>query len=177
MTGHTERHSPGEYDPENADKINYCPQCGAKVERKLLFGRLRPTCPACGWIYFADPKVAAAVLVERDQRILLVRRINQPFRGQWSLPAGFINAGEDPVETARRECLEETGLLVRVTGLLDIISGREHRNGADFVIFYRAEVVDGELQAGDDADAVEWFARDDLPPLAFPSTQAILDRY
>jgi ADP-ribose pyrophosphatase YjhB (NUDIX family) len=92
----------------------------------------------------------------------------------WTLPAGFVNAGEDPAVAAARECLEETGLTVRVTRVLDVIAGREHPRGADFVIVYRAEVVSGDLQAADDADQVAWFERDQLPPLAFQATQLIL---
>jgi 8-oxo-dGTP diphosphatase len=124
-----------------------------------------------------DPKVAAAVLVVQDDRVLLVRRVNEPFRGLWTLPAGFVNGGEDPAEAAARECLEETGLSVRVTRVYDIVSGREHPRGADFVIVYQAEVIGGELQADDDADAVEWFGRDDLPPLAFLATQKVLQSF
>lgn len=138
------------------------------------FGSVRPVCPQCGWIYFVDPKVAAAVLVEKDSRVLLVRRVNEPFRGLWTLPAGFVNGGEDPAEAAARECMEETGLNVRVKRVLDIISGREHERGADFVIVYFAEVVAGTLSAADDADAAEWFAYDALPPLAFKATQKVL---
>ena len=63
-------------------------------------------------IHFFDPKVAAAVLVERDGHVLLVRRVGEPFRGLWTLPAGFINSGDDPAEAAARERLEETGLSV-----------------------------------------------------------------
>lgn len=140
------------------------------------FGRLRPVCPRCGWIYFQDPKVAAAVLIEEDGRVLLVRRANEPFRGLWTLPAGFINGGENPAEAAERECLEETGLSVRVKRVLDIISGREHERGADFIIIYLAEIISGELTPADDADAVEWFSRVDLPPLAFKATQQILSK-
>ena len=139
-----------------------------------MFGAERPVCPACGWIYFADPKVAAAVLVEKDETVLLVRRVNEPRRGYWTLPAGFINAGEDPAAAAARECLEETGLIVEVTGLVDIIPGREHPRGADFVIVYRAMVTGGDLQAGDDADDVSWFSRAELPPLAFRATRIVL---
>ncbi len=135
---------------------------------------VRPVCPQCGWIYFVDPKVAAAILVERDGRVLLVRRVNEPFRGLWTLPAGFVNGGEDPAEAAARECLEETGLQVRVTRVLDVIAGREHERGADFVIVYLAEVFGGELAAADDADAAEWFERGNLPPLAFKATQKVL---
>lgn len=122
-----------------------------------------------------DPKVAAAVLIEQDGRVLLVRRVNEPFRGLWTLPAGFINGGEDPAEAAERECLEETGLSVRVKRVLDIISGREHPRGADFIIVYQAEVIGGEMKPDDDADAVEWFVRTELPPLAFRATQKVLE--
>jgi len=121
-----------------------------------------------------DPKVAAAVLVTQDERVLLVRRVNEPFRGLWTLPAGFVNGGEDPAEAAERECLEETGLSVRVRRVFDIVSGREHPRGADFVIVYEAEILGGEMKADDDADAVEWFDRGNLPPLAFLATKKVL---
>lgn len=135
---------------------------------------MRPICPRCGWIHFVDPKVAAAVLVLRDESVLLVRRVNEPFRGLWTLPAGFVNGGEDPAEAAERECLEETGLSVRTMRVYDIVPGREHTRGADFVIVYLAEILGGEMKADDDADAVEWFDRNNLPPLAFLATRKVL---
>jgi ADP-ribose pyrophosphatase YjhB (NUDIX family) len=156
--------------------IKFCPRCGAEMAREHKFGEMRPVCPTCGWIYFIDPKVAAAVLVEQGGRVLLVRRVNEPFRGLWTLPAGFVNGGEDPAGAAARECLEETGLNVRITNVLDVISGREHERGADFVIVYHAEVISGELMPADDADAAEWFTRDNLPPLAFIATQRVLGK-
>jgi ADP-ribose pyrophosphatase YjhB (NUDIX family) len=160
-----------------SNEYTYCPRCTTLLREELRFGKLRPSCPGCGWIYFVDPKVAAAVLVEQNGRVLLARRVNEPFRGLWTLPAGFINGGEDPAEAAARECLEETGLSVRVMRVLDIIPGREHPRGADFIIVYQAEVVAGELKADDDADAVEWFRRDQLPPLAFRATQKVLQSF
>jgi 8-oxo-dGTP diphosphatase len=155
----------------------YCPRCAALLNHDMRFGKVRPVCPQCGWIHFVDPKVAAAVLIEKDGRVLLVRRNNEPFRGLWTLPAGFINGGEDPAEAATRECLEETGLSVRVTRVLEIISGREHPGGADFIIVYQAEVLGGDLKPDDDADAVEWYGRDQLPPLAFRATQKVLQSF
>ncbi len=156
--------------------IKFCPRCGAQAAREERFGLVRPVCPQCGWIYFQDPKVAAAVLIEQGSRVLLVRRINEPFRGMWTLPAGFVNGGEDPAKAAERECREETGLNVKVMRVLDIVPGREHERGADFIIVYLAEVIGGELYAADDADAVEWFERDNLPPLAFRATHQVLSK-
>jgi 8-oxo-dGTP diphosphatase len=155
-------------------QINFCPRCGTPITLENKFGKVRPVCPACGWLHFADPKVAAAVLVEQDGRVLLVRRVNEPFRGLWTLPAGFVDADEHPASAAARECLEETGLSVRVTRVLDVVAGREHPRGADFVIVYAAEVESGTLFAADDADAVGWFERSELPPLAFKATRQVL---
>ena len=155
-------------------QVKFCPRCGTPVTLEERFGKLHPVCPQCEWIHFEDPKVAAAVLVEQDGRVLLVRRVNEPFRGFWTLPAGFIDAGEDPARAAERECLEETGLSVRVTRVLDVIAGREHDRGADIVIAYQGKIITGILSPGDDADAADWFTREDLPLLAFTATQKIL---
>jgi ADP-ribose pyrophosphatase YjhB (NUDIX family) len=92
----------------------------------------------------------------------------------WSFPAGFVDAGEDPMRAAERECLEETGLVVQATSLLDVIAGREHERGADIVIVYTAQVTGGDLCAGDDADRVDYFPRGSLPPLAFQATRLAL---
>ncbi len=157
-------------------EINFCPRCGTAVVEAERFGKTHAVCPHCNWIHFADPKVAAAVLVEQDGRVLLVRRANEPFRGLWTLPAGFVDAGEDPAQAASRECLEETGLTVRITRVLDVIAGREHQRGADFIIVYGADVLSGDLVPADDADAAEWFNRDQLPPLAFRATHLVLEK-
>jgi 8-oxo-dGTP diphosphatase len=155
-------------------EVNYCPQCGAAVRQEFRFGRTRPNCPQCDWVYFPDPKVAAAVVVEKNEKVLLVRRANDPCRGLWTLPAGFVDAGEDPARAAERECLEETGLQVRVTALLDVVAGQEHSRGAHILIIYRAEVISGTLAANDDVDRASFFHRNELPILAFASTSKIL---
>ena len=147
------------------------------MEERPSYGRLRPTCPACGYVHFEDPKVAAAVVVEREGKILLVRRSFDPEEGRWSLPAGFVDGGEDPQQAAARECLEETGLRVRVRGLFDVVYGREHPRGASIVIVYRAEVLAGELAPGDDAAEAGFFAASALPPLAFRATEQVVRRW
>jgi ADP-ribose pyrophosphatase YjhB (NUDIX family) len=160
-----------------SELIKFCPRCGTPVQIEFHYGQNRPVCPACGWMHFADPKVAAAVLVEHDGAVLLVQRANDPFKGLWTLPAGFVNADEDPAAAAARECLEESGLTVQITGIIDIRFGREHPRGSDFIIIYRGIVSGGEVCAGDDASAAAWFERGKLPGLAFQSTKDILENF
>jgi 8-oxo-dGTP diphosphatase len=119
-------------------------------------------CPVCG------KPVGRKVIHGRDRRIM------EPKRGLWSLPAGFVDADEDPVEAAAREVYEETGLNVEIDGLLDVIYGKEHPNGASIVILYKGKVKSGRLQAGDDVDAVDFFDPAQLPPLAFEATRRAL---
>ena len=150
--------------------------CATPLELKEVMGERRPACPNCGYIQYDDPKVAAGVLLILDHRVLLVRRVMEPFAGQWSIPAGFVNAFEDPMRAAIRECREETGLEISNLHFFDLLSGREHPRGADILLVYTARQAGGTLHAADDADQAGWFDLDDLPPLAFQSTRTILSR-
>lgn len=105
-------------------------------------------------------------------KLLLVRRAMNPERGKWSLPAGFVDQGEDPRATAAREALEETGLVVTVESVIDVFYNPPGQGGASIFILYRAQRVGGELVAGDDAEAAAFFGLDQLPELAFASTRA-----
>jgi ADP-ribose pyrophosphatase YjhB (NUDIX family) len=139
-----------------------------------VHGRDRPVCERCGHIHFEEPKVAAGVLVVEEGKVLLVRRIMEPKQGEWTLPAGFVDADEDPEEAAVREVYEETGLVVKIDGLLDVFHGKEHPNGASIVIIYDGNVISGKLKAGSDVNGVDFFDPKDLPPIAFEATKKAL---
>lgn len=159
--------------PDSApETYRYCPQCATPMNTRPVGDKPRRVCPACGFIYFTDPKVGVGVLVVHEGEILLVRRAMRPFIGLWSLPAGFLDRGEDPQVTAVRETVEETGLEVRITGLIDVFyNAPSDQGGASIFILYRAELIGGILEPGDDADAAGFFALDKLPELAFSSTK------
>lgn len=155
------------------EDINFCARCGHAVERRVLHGALRPFCPQCRRVHFLDPKVAVGVLIQKDGQLLLIQRRNAPEQGKWSIPAGFVDKGEDPAQAAAREVLEETNLIVTITQLVSVIAKRGPAEGADILIVYKAEVTSGVLQAGDDAAAVGYFGPANWPPLAFPSTEQV----
>jgi ADP-ribose pyrophosphatase YjhB (NUDIX family) len=150
--------------------------CATPLEIKEVLGELRPVCPNCGFVQYDDPKVAAGVLLIVDRRVLLVRRVMDPYAGQWSIPAGFVNAFEDPLLAAARECREETGLEATGLAFFDLFTGREHPRGSDILLVYTAKAAGGTLRAADDADQAAWFSLDALPTLAFHSTQALLNK-
>lgn len=158
------------------DWFAYCPRCATPMRTTPVMDRPRRVCPACGYVYFTDPKVGVGVAVVENGRLLLVRRAMNPERGKWSLPAGYLDHGEDPREAAAREALEETGLVVEVEALLDVFYNPPGSGGASIFILYRASQAGGILQAGDDADAADFFPFDQLPELAFASTRAAVAR-
>lgn len=151
------------------DVPQFCTACAAPLD---VSGR-HPVCTGCARVHHRDPKVGVGVVVlDADGRLLLVLRGVGPGKGRWALPAGFVDAGEDPRLAAARETLEETGLEVRVGPVVDVYpSAVTGGRGASFFLAFEAEVTGGRLAAGDDAQDAAFFAADDLPEMAFPSTE------
>lgn len=151
----------------------YCFRCGTALVARLQEDRSRPTCPACGFIVYLDPKVAVAVLVGDGDSVLLGRRAIDPGSGLWSFPAGYVNRGEVLEDAAIREVFEELGIVVRLTGLVGVYS----ESGEPVVlVVYSGEVVSGEPKAdGHEVTEVHNFRLDALPPdLAFPHDRQVL---
>jgi ADP-ribose pyrophosphatase YjhB (NUDIX family) len=144
--------------------LRYCPHCAHCLEVRLAFDRLRPTCPACGFVHFREPKVGVSVLVEQGGSVLLVQRAVDPGLGKWGLPSGFVEWDEAPEDAARRECAEETGLRVALLGLPDVVHYTDDFRGPGINLTYHARVSGGVLRPGDDASAVRFFSPTELPP-------------
>jgi ADP-ribose pyrophosphatase YjhB (NUDIX family) len=160
--------------------MNYCPRCAYPLQDRLAFGRTRRVCPACDFVFFREHKVAAAAIVVRAGRVLLVRRTMEPGRGKWMIPGGFVEFDEDPRQAVVREVLEETGYPVKVVRLLDVIFGQEHVRGASLLILYLARFTGAEPVSEMDkseVDAVSFFHPDQLPPLAFETTRRAIETY
>ena len=155
----------------------YCPRCGAALrlrEHRAAREDGRPWCGECGFVHHLDPKLAVVVLVEDAQgRLLYMRRNHEPKMGAWAWPSGYVDAGEDVRDAARREVREETGLEIELGDLLGVWSG-----GGDPVVLlvWRARAVGGQLKPGPEALEAAWRSPSELPP-AFPHDPEILDAW
>jgi ADP-ribose pyrophosphatase YjhB (NUDIX family) len=130
---------------------------------------LRRYCQKCRLPIYDNPVPAVCAVVTRGDRVLLVQRKVVPRRGEWCLPGGFMELGETPEAAVLRELSEETGLGGEVTGLIGLKSTPNRIYHTVLVAGYRVTPSSAEARPGDDAKAVGWFRRPDLPPVAFGS--------
>jgi 8-oxo-dGTP diphosphatase len=155
----------------------FCPHCGNRLREQPWDGRARPVCETCGHVVYLNPAPSVAVILRREERVLLVKRNIEPGLGLWSLPGGFIEEDEDVEQAVIREVEEETGLSCRPRGLLDAHGMRSAIYGSVLVLCYSAEIVDGHLQPGGDAEEAAFFPLRDLPEIAFDIHRRFLERH
>jgi 8-oxo-dGTP diphosphatase len=157
-------------------EFTYCPHCASELEDAVIAGSVRKRCPECGFIHYRNPGVGAAVVIwDGHGGLLLVKRAKGATRpGLWSIPAGYVDYGEDVRDAARRELREETGLIAEVGDVVWVASNFHDPAKLTVGIWFAGTVVGGRLEAGDDAEEARFFAVESLPPLAFDTDAAYL---
>ena len=164
---------------ENAHhgQFKYCPFCGTHLSSKEKGGKLRPTCPNCGFVQFLNPVPGVVVVIEKDGRVLLGKRAGGFGKGKWGLPQGYIEFDEDFLTAAIREVKEETGLDVEIRSILNVVSNLLSPRLQTLGITLLAGVKTGELCACDDLETLEWFPLSGpLPEMAFEADEFIIRR-
>lgn len=138
---------------------------------------VRRYCSNCDLPIYDNPVPAVcAVLTDSHRRILLVQRNVSPCRGEWCLPGGFMELGETPEAAALRELAEETGLRGKVAELIGLKAAPNRIYHTVLVAGYRVKPLSRKPLPGDDAMAVNWFAVEDLPPVAFGSHREFIEK-
>ncbi len=120
------------------------------------------------------PFACDMILIE-DNRILLIKRAKEPFKGEWALPGGRIEDNEDAVQCLKREMKEETGLVVEPIRLTGVYSDPKRDPRGIIAAAYLVKRVGGEPKAGDDAGELRWFDLDDLPALCTDHKKIVED--
>lgn len=143
--------------------MKYCLKCGHPLHNEFLDNRIREVCSSCNWVYYEQLKVSAAALIEKDEKLLLLLRAYEPWKNCWYLPAGYVEADEDPRKAVVREVLEETGLNINVDHLLESYYFDDDPRGNGLLLVYKCDLMDGALITNHEVLDSFFFEADQLP--------------
>jgi ADP-ribose pyrophosphatase YjhB (NUDIX family) len=173
MTTIDNRQSPIASSP---DPYRFCPECGAVLVRDASLPDGRPFCAACGYIRYRNPAVGVAVIVrDGEGRVLMGRRASGFGAGQWCIPCGYVEWGEEIREAGVREFKEETGLDVSLGPVAAVHSNFHNPKLLTVGIWFHATVTGGTLHPVDgEFDALAYHDPAHPPELAFPTDALVL---
>lgn len=160
-------------------KFVYCPQCSSKLTKKKIDNIKRMYCEDCLYIQYINPLPGVCVLVEKDRKVVIGKRLQQSVEGnKWCLPCGFIEHNETFLDAAHREVFEETGLEIRIKTLANVCSNHISPHLHTLVPVLTASAVGGQLCPGDDIKELAWISQNDpFPEMAFEADEFIIERY
>ena len=117
---------------------------------------------------FKSPRLTTDGVIIKDNKLLLIKRKNEPFKNKWALPGGFVEYGEKVEDSVTREVFEETGLKTKINNFFNVYSDPDRDpRGHTITLVYSLEIVGGNLKGNDDASEAKFFELDNLPELAF----------
>ncbi len=131
-------------------------------------------------IYPEFPLIGVGAVVQAGNRILLIKRANEPGKGLWSIPGGLLEVGESLREAAKREVEEETGIKVKICELIDVMENiiRDENGRVKFhyvLIDFRAEPISKEkdikFSPSPEALEIRWFTPEEVKNI--PLTQTV----
>ncbi len=153
----------------------FCPSCKTKLVRKSIDGRPRLTCQKCGFVFWNNPKPVVSVLLEKEGRILMLKRAHEPFKRYWVLPGGFMEYDETPEEAIKREAKEEAGIDIIVDKLIGVYQIDDDPRGIHVDIIFSGK-WSGVISLDEDLGEYKSFKTNKLPKkIAYKHREAIRD--
>ncbi|MBD2846759.1 NUDIX hydrolase [Paenibacillus sp. IB182496] len=142
-------------------EIKHCASCGGVMESRDMDGFPRKACPDCGYVHWGNYSVGVGALVLRENKLLLVRRAQEPGKGFWTNPGGYMEQTETIEETVCREVREEAGIeaqVRRIVGLRD-----QPRSIHNVYIAFAMDYISGEPRPDmTEVDAAGFYSRDEM---------------
>jgi ADP-ribose pyrophosphatase YjhB (NUDIX family) len=165
----------------NNRRLRFCPGCGCPFAPAELQPFERQHCTRCDYIHHLNPSPGITIILHSPEgRILIGKRAEKARYGcRWCLPGGYIEFEESFIETAHREVREETGLTIRLQGIINVVSNHLDDFHHTLVIVLLGTVVGGIEVAGDDLIELRWIDAEEhrQVPYAFEADQRIIEAF
>lgn len=150
----------------------YCPEC----KKELTSNRYGPTCPNGHFTKYSTPVAATLAMVENNGEYLVIKRSHEPQKGLWDLPGGFVEPGENSIQTLYREIEEETKLPVEAGQFLGTFPSIYGDTGeATLAAGYVFQALNRKVILSEENSEYMWCKLENMPEMAFADCkQAIL---
>ena len=154
------------------EELKFCPKCASEFSLEDIHIKNQPqlVCDNCKFIFYIDPKLVVCTLVVNNDRILLLKRNEDPGKGKWGLPGGHVQRGDDIYDSAIRETAEEAGISIEIDRILTLFSLPE--SGIVQIVFL-AHSEDDNIVTNIESLSGQWLSEEEIPwnDLAFKTTR------
>lgn len=156
--------------PTVPNYYKFCPRCGKSLSLRPDGGRQRAACQECSFIHFSTFSLGVGGVVVRDNKVLFIRRGQDPGKGRWTIPGGYVEQDEPFEEAVVRELYEETGVHTEVQGVLAARNSLTQRDSNVYIVFSLKDLGGGPQCDGVEVDRAEFLA-----PHEFEALQELAD--
>ncbi|RED48136.1 NUDIX hydrolase [Aestuariispira insulae] len=136
----------------------------------------RLVCPECNFINYENPLMVVGAVVTFGDKFLLCKRSIEPRAGFWTIPAGYMELHETPLDGAKREAVEEANAAIEIDALLAIYTIPRI---SQVQMIYRASLPEPHFSPGPESTDVGLFSWDEIPwqEIAFPTVHWALNHF
>lgn len=142
--------------------VAFCPNCGQSFPTPNTYPL---TCSSCTAVWYHNSKPTSSILVIQDDQVLLAKRKDEPAKGEYDIPGGFLEYGELPEAGAIREAQEEMGVDIQIDRFFHFSSTDYAPHIKTLDCFFIAHITNGTPKPNDDVEELVWFPITDLPQL------------
>ena len=154
-------------------KWNYCPECGEKL---ITDKENRPTCPEGHFTRYDNPVAAAAAFIRHNNEYLIIKRADEPRKGWWDLPGGFLEYDETAEEALLREIKEETQLQnLSIEEFVGAFPGSYAGIQKVLDLVYVISSNNRDITLSNENSEYKWVSLEEIPELAFEDLNAARD--